>query len=38
LKRVSAAEQETAALKSRLASIENHLIEVEKRLNMPPAA
>jgi len=31
-------ERETAALKDRLATVESRLMEVEKRLNMPPAA
>jgi hypothetical protein len=37
-KRVSEVERESAGLKDRLAIIESRLMEVEKRLNMPPAA
>jgi hypothetical protein len=37
-KRVTGAEEENAVLKSRLATLEMRLTEVEKRLNMPPAA
>jgi cell division septum initiation protein DivIVA len=36
--RQSATEQETAALKERLSIVETRLIEVERRLNLPPAA
>lgn len=37
-KRMTETERETAALKDRLATVESRLMEVEKRLNMPPAA
>jgi division protein CdvB (Snf7/Vps24/ESCRT-III family) len=37
-KRLTEAEREAAALKDRLATVESRLMEVEKRLNMPPAA
>ena len=37
-KRMAAVETETSALKSRLATIEDRLTDVERRLNMPPAA
>jgi wobble nucleotide-excising tRNase len=37
-KRVAGIETEGAVLKSRLSSLEERIIEIEKRLNMPPAA
>lgn len=37
-KRLTAVEGNEAAMRSRLATIEDRLLEVEKRLNMPPAA
>lgn len=37
-RRLTDAERESFALKDRLASVESRLTEVEKRLNMPPAA
>ena len=37
-KRMTALEGNEAAIRSRLATIEDRLLEVEKRLNMPPAA
>jgi hypothetical protein len=37
-KRVSAVDAESAPLKCRLATLENRIFEIEKRLNMPPAA
>jgi len=36
--RLSELENTDAALKRRIGSIEDRLLEVEKRLNMPPAA
>lgn len=36
--RVSELEGSDAAIKRRIGSIEDRLLEVEKRLNMPPAA
>lgn len=36
--RLTANENETAALKQRIAILESRLTEVEKRLNLPPAA
>ena len=36
--RQSATDQETAAIKERLAIVESRLIDVERRLNTPPAA
>ena len=36
--RLAALERESAALKSRLTTVESCLTEVEKRLNIPPAA
>ncbi len=36
-KRLSVLEGNEAAIRSRLASIEDRLMQVEKRLNMPPA-
>ena len=36
--RLTAAEREAAALKDRLADLESRLTQVEKRLNLPPAA
>ena len=37
-KRLTETEREAAALKDRLAIVESRLIDIEKRLNMPPAA
>ena len=37
-KRLSVLEGNEAAIRSRLASLEDRLMQVEKRLNMPPAA
>jgi len=37
-KRLAGVETEGASLKSRLSSLEDRIIELEKRLNMPPAA
>jgi hypothetical protein len=37
-KRLAGVETEEASLKSRLSSLEDRVIELEKRLNMPPAA
>jgi adenosine/AMP kinase len=37
-KRLTAVEGNDAVIQSRLATIEDRLLEVEKRLNMPPAA
>lgn len=36
--RIFATEQESALLKERLGKLESRLMEVERRLNMPPAA
>ena len=36
--RLTATERDTAALKERMSMMEARLIQVEKRLNMPPAA
>jgi hypothetical protein len=36
--RLTANERETAALKDRLAIVESRLTEIEKKLNLPPAA
>jgi hypothetical protein len=35
-KRLAEGETESAAIKGRLATVEQRLLEVEKRLNMPP--
>ncbi len=37
-KRLAEIDSENAAIRSRLGSVETRLLEVEKRLNMPPAA
>ena len=37
-KRISEVEDNETALRSRMATLENRLMEVEKRLNMPPAS
>ncbi len=37
-KRITEVEGNEAALRSRLATIEDRLLEVERRLNLPPAA
>jgi hypothetical protein len=37
-KRVAEIDSDQAAIRSRLGSVETRLLEVEKRLNMPPAA
>ena len=37
-KRMTEIETNEAAMRSRLATIEDRLLQVEKRLNMPPAA
>src|SRR5215471_8673041 len=37
-KRLAGVETEGASLKSRLSSLEDRVIELDKRLNMPPAA
>jgi hypothetical protein len=36
--RLTATERDTAALKERVSMMESRLIQVEKRLNMPPGA